>query len=124
MGGALTIVGYEPIRLDPLPLIDAVRKGRPWHDNNGCPYCYQGNQMRPPNRHFGLPAMQPSRGCITQLEVAKILGVNPRQIVRWLSGVQIQLNHPKADPYRIYDYAYRAGVHPDALWPELEDLWQ
>lgn len=87
--------------LDPTPLLDVARAGRPWHT----PGCLRCERSSPTNR---APL------CVTERDVADVIGVERRTVARWLAGARVDERH--ADRY-----AVAAGTHAYLLWPELDD---
>jgi hypothetical protein len=96
--------------VNPAPLLDAARNGRPRHQPD-CSHCHGRS---------GPGGHQPSftAHCVTDQDLADLLNVDVRQIQRWLTGTRIQ-----ADTNRLDQYATAAGSHPLILWPELNTIW-
>lgn len=113
------------IFLDPTPLLDAARNGRPHHLRTACPYCHgrtgnNGTGRGATNNTGRSP--DASTLCITDPELADTLGTSIRQIQRWRHGHRIRIrdNDELAAADRM---AIAAGTHPLVVWPEL-DLWK
>jgi hypothetical protein len=96
------------LRLDPTPLLDAARNGRPWHTGTDCLACTRYT----PGTDQAL--------CVTVDELAAVLVVARRQVLRWRDhGVRIQVDSLD----RLDRYATAAGTHVLILWPELAPTW-
>lgn len=77
-------------------LLDAVRGGRPWHRDSGCPFCCQSSG---------------SSGCVKVRDVYELLRLSGQQrAVYFARG----LDEVQADRC-----AVRAGFHPWEVWPEM-----
>jgi hypothetical protein len=89
------------VNLDPRPLLDAARNGRPWHLTRDCPACDHTNRTTQPVL------------CVSSTEIARTLNVDVRQITRWRAG-----HSTVTEPDRHADQLRMAAYE---IWPELAD---
>ena len=87
--------------LDPAPLLDAARWGRPWHDVDGCTLCERGTDSD------RVPA------CVSPTDIAETLGVSRSTVQKWRSG-QLGLSQKMAERC-----AATLGLLDHEVWPEL-----
>lgn len=85
--------------LNPQPLLDAARAGRPWHQATDCPGCDSVHRDR---------AL-----CVSDRDLADLLGVERSTIRAWRVG-RNQIADNTAD-----HYAATLHMHPWEIWPEL-----
>lgn len=88
------------VYLDPTPLLDAARAGRPWHTE---PDCHRCTRWKPDTASV----------CITNTEAGNTLGVTARTIERWRAGdAQIR-------GYQAEHLATQLGALDHEIWPHL-----
>ncbi len=90
--------------LDPKPLLDAARWGRPWHDPDGCTLCERGTLSD------RVPA------CVTPAEIAKVLSVDVSTVQKWRSG-KLGVSQKMGERC-----AATLGLLDHEVWPELLEL--
>ena len=87
--------------LDPAPLLDAARWGRPWHDADGCTMCERGTDSD------RVPA------CVSPTDIAETLGVSRSTVQKWRSG-HLGLSQKMGERC-----AATLGLLDHEVWPDL-----
>lgn len=85
--------------LDPTPLLDAARRGQPWHRSKDCTGCDAVH------RDVSV--------CVSAGDVARRLDVSKDAVEKWRSGVN-RINEENAERY-----AMAIGLLDIEVWPEL-----